>query len=85
MALADGNKLYIGAQNCSNTTIGGVFQGCLSIYPTTGTTAVISSTRSFLPLPFSRQPDSSSREPPLRLSANLESSSSRVDHRAFCI
>ncbi len=43
MALADGGKLYIGAQNCSNQTVSGVFQGCLSIYGTSGSTAVISS------------------------------------------
>ena len=39
MALAAGNNLYIGAQNCTNQVT-----GCLSIYPTGGSTAIQSPT-----------------------------------------
>ena len=39
MALAAGNNLYIGAQNCTNQTT-----GCLSIFPTSGSTAIQSTT-----------------------------------------
>jgi hypothetical protein len=39
MALAAGNNLYIGAQNCTNQGT-----GCLSVYPTSGSTAIQSTT-----------------------------------------
>ena len=39
MAMGGGNNLYIGAQNCTNQGT-----GCLSIYPTSGNTAIQSTT-----------------------------------------
>jgi len=44
MAFADNNRLYIGSINCSNATVNGVVQGCLTMYDTSGQKVVISTT-----------------------------------------
>ncbi len=41
MAFADNNRLYIGSTSCSNATVGGVVQGCLTMYNTSAKTVVI--------------------------------------------
>jgi len=44
MAFADNNRLYVGSLHCSNATVGGVVQGCLTMYDTSGQKAVITTT-----------------------------------------
>ncbi|MGZ4816945.1 MAG: YncE family protein [Terriglobales bacterium] len=41
MAFADNNRLYIGSTNCSNAVVGGVVQGCLTMYDTSSKSAKI--------------------------------------------
>jgi hypothetical protein len=44
MAFADNNRLYVGSLHCNNATVGGVVQGCLTMFDTTGQKAAISTT-----------------------------------------
>ena len=44
MAFTDDSKLYIGSTNCSNATVGGVVQGCLTMYNTSNQAVVITTT-----------------------------------------
>ncbi len=44
MAFADNNRLYIGSTNCSNATVNGVVQGCLTMYDTSSKSAKITTT-----------------------------------------
>ena len=41
MAFADNNRLYVGSIACSNATVNGVIQGCLTMYDTSSKTAKI--------------------------------------------